>query len=145
MPVSQNLKFNAAVQKDAEYDYPPGAALMRRLAAELAKAGWHTDEMDNWRDCGWSVGCGRGSSKLEVVVSQVQDGQWMLQVSPKRSPGVMGRLFGGKPSASTGDVHELAVVVHHGLSALHYLGSPQWRWDAIPDEKHSTSEPRKAG
>jgi hypothetical protein len=144
MPISQNLKFTATVQKDAEFDHPPGAALMRRLAGELATAGWSTDEMDNWRDCGWSVGCRRGSSELEVVVSQIQDGQWMLQVSPQRRPGLIGSLFGGKPSASPGDVHELAVAVHRGLSTLQYLGSPQWHWDGFPDEKHSTSEPRAA-
>jgi hypothetical protein len=117
---------------------------MRRLSSELVAEGWSTDEMDNWRDCGWSIVCRRGSSELEVVVSQIQDGQWMLQVSPKRSPGLIGSLFGGKPSASPGDVHELAVAVHRGLSTLQYLGSPQWRWDGFPDEKHSTSEPRAA-
>ncbi len=30
------------VQKDAKCDHPPGAALMRRWAAELATAGWST-------------------------------------------------------------------------------------------------------
>jgi len=140
MPTSQNLRFAATVPKDAEFDHPAGAALMRRLSSELAAAGWSTDEMDNWRECGWSVLCRRGSSALEVVVSQIQDGQWMLQVSPQRSPGLIGSLFGGKPSASPGDVHELAVAVHRALSTLQYLGNPQWRWDGFPDEKHSTSE-----
>jgi hypothetical protein len=144
MPTSQNLRFAATVPEDAEFDHPAGAALMRRLSAELSTAGWSIDEMDNWRDCGWSVVCRRGSSVLEVVVSQIQDGQWMLQVSPQRSPGLIGRLFGSRPSASPADVHELAVAVHHALSTLQYLGSPQWRWDGFPDERHSTPEPRAA-
>lgn len=110
--------------------------------SRLGRGRMRTDEMDNWRDCGWSVGCRRASSELEVVVSQIQDGQWMLQVSPRRTPGLIGSLFGGKPSASPRDVHELAVAVHWALSTLGYLGSPHWRWDGFPDEKHSTSEPQ---
>jgi hypothetical protein len=144
MPTSQNLRFTASVPKDAEFDHPSGAVLMRQLSAELATAGWSTEEMDNWRDCGWSVVCRRGSSELEVVVSWVQRGYWMLQVSPKHSPGLIGSLLGSKPSASPSDVHELAVAVHRGLSILQYLGSPQWRWDRFPDEGHSTSEPQAA-
>jgi hypothetical protein len=144
MPTSQNLRFAATVPKDAEFDHPAGAALMRRLAAELSTAGWSADEMVNWRDCGWSVVCRRGSSALEVAVSQIQDGQWMLQVSPQYSPGLIGRLFGGWPSASPGDVHELAVAVHRSLLTLQSLGSPQWRWDGSPDERHSTPEPQAA-
>src|SRR5438128_5429929 len=128
MPVTQNLRFTATVQKDAEFDHPPGAGLMRGLASALAAEGWSNDEMDNWRDCGWSVGCRRGSSELEIVVSQIQDGQWILQVSPRRRPGLIGSLFGSRPSAT----------------ATANLGRPQSRWDGFPDEKHSTSEPTAA-
>jgi hypothetical protein len=144
MPISQNLRFAATVREDTEFDHPPGAALMRRLAAELTLAGWITDEMDNWRDCGWSVVCRRGSSDLEVVVSQIQDGEWMLQVSPHRVPGLISGLFGSRPSATVTDVHELAVAVHRTLITAQYLGSPRWRWDRFPDDAHSTPEPRMA-
>lgn len=144
MPISQNLRFTATVPEDAEFDHPAGATLMRRLSAELSVAGWRTDEMDNWRDCGWSVVCLRGSSALEVVVSWVERGYWMLQVRPRRVPGIVSGLFGSKPSASAADVHELALAIHHSLSTLQYLGSPKWRWDGFPDEKQSTSEPRAA-
>lgn len=144
MPISQNLRFTATVPKDIEFEHPSGAALMRSLSAELVAAGWSAAKMDNWRDCGWQVVCRRGSAELEVVVSQVQDDQWMLNVSPVRRPGFIGSLFGGKPSASPGDIHELAVAIHHALSTLQYLGNPQWRWDGFPDEKHSTQEPQRA-
>ena len=115
---------------------------MRRLSADLAAAGWGTDEMLNWRDCGWSVVCRRGSSELEVVLSWVHRGYWLLQVKPRSVSGFIGRLFGGKSSASSSAVHELALAVHHALSAAQFLGNPHWRWDGFPDEKHSTPEPR---
>jgi hypothetical protein len=141
MPISQNLLFTATVQKDPEFDHPPGAFLIRRLASELTKAGWNSGQMDNWRDCGWSVRCGKGTSDLEVIISQIQDGNWILQVSPHRVPGAIGRLLGGKPSATAADIHDLALAVHRTLSKLNYLSSPQWRWDGFPDYKHSTAEP----
>jgi len=141
MPISQNLRFAATVQKEAECEHSPSAALMRGLASELSKAGWSTDEMDIWRDSGWSVGCRRAATELEVVVAQIEDGQWMLQISPQSRPGLIGRMFGGKVSATPTDVHELALAVHGALSALRYLGSPHWRWDGFPVEKHSTPEP----
>lgn len=144
MPTSQNLRFTAAVLRDAELDHPAGATLMRRLVEELAAAGWRTDEMDNWRDCGWSVACYRDLSALVVVLHWVERGYWMLQVSPRRVPGIVGGMCGSKPSASAADVHELALAIHHALSTLKYLGSPQWRWDGFPDANHSTPEPQAA-
>jgi len=145
MPTSQYLKFVAAVPEDSEFEHPPGAALMRRLATELTAAGWNIiNDMDNWRDCGWFIVCRRGSSELEVVVGQIPSEEWVLEVSPRRMPGFISSLFSNIPSATASDVYELALAVHRALSILQYLGSPQWRWDGLPDEKHSTSEPRAA-
>ena len=144
MPTSQNLRFTATAPVDSEFDHPAGAALMRRLSSELAAAGWSTEEMDNWRDCGWSVICRRASSELEVAVSQIQGDEWMLQVSPRRVPGIISGLFGSKPSATSSEVHALALSVHRALSAAQFLGSARWRWDGFPDENHSTAEPQPA-
>jgi hypothetical protein len=144
MPISQNLRFTATVPKGPQFEHPAGALLMRRLSPELAAAAWNPNEMDNWRDCGWSRVCRRASSELEVVVNWVDRSYWMLQVSPRRRPGLVGRLLGSKPSATPTEVHELALAVHGALSTLQYLGSPPWRWDGFPDEKHSTPEPQPA-
>lgn len=141
MATSQNLRFAATVPPDTEFDHPPGAALMRRLSAELSMGGWRTDEMDNWRDCGWSVACSRGSCQLQVALSQIQNGEWMLQVSPHRVSGFFAGLVGSKPSASPADVYELALAVHRALSVDGFLASPRWRWDGFPDDEHSTPEP----
>jgi len=144
MPLSQNLHFDAAPPKDAEYDHPPGAAIMRRLGSELVTSGWNTEEMDNWRDCGWSVVCRRESSQCEVVLSQGSDADWLLQVAPYKVAGLIGRWFGSKPSATSEQVYELALTVHRLLSETHWLGNPRWRWDGFPDDKHSTPEPTAA-
>src|SRR5688572_2188505 len=112
MPISQNLRFTAAVPADAEFDDPPGAALIRRLSADLARAGWQCGDFDNWRDCGWSVVCRRACAEIEVVVAQIPDDAWMLQISPYYMPGLIGRLFGRQRSATAGEIHELALAVH---------------------------------
>lgn len=141
MPISQNLRFAATVPTDAEFDHPPGAALMRRLASELAAADWNPSEMENWRDCGWSLVCRRGSSELEVSMAENPGGEWMLQVSPHRVPGLSG-LFGGKPSAAPDEVYELALTIHGALATMRSLGSPRWRWDGFPEDGSSTPEPQ---
>jgi hypothetical protein len=142
MPVSLNLRFTATVELDNDFEHPAGALLMRRLTSELTAGGWETAQMDNWRDCGWSAYCRRDSAELEVVVAQIPDGQWMLQVSAQKRPGFIGRLFGSVPSATVKDVQELAVAVHRALTTLNYLGNPQWRWDGFPDETDSAPEPQ---
>ena len=144
MPLSQNLLFEATSPKDTEFEHPPGAALIRRLSATLASAGWETAEIDNWRDCGWSVICRRQTSELEVVLSQVPEGRWMLQVAPMRVPGLISRWFGGSQSATTEQVYELACSVHRALSDAQFLGNPRWQWDGFPDDNHSTPEPNAA-
>ena len=144
MPLSLNVRFTATVPMDAEFEHPPGAALMRRLSSELAKAGWKADEMDNWRDCGWALVCGRDSAELEVAVIWVNRGYWVLQIKPRRRPGRIGRLFGREPSATPASVYALGLDVHCRLSSVGYLHHPHWRWDAFPDDEHSTPEPQAA-
>jgi hypothetical protein len=114
---------------------------MRRLSTQLSTGGWRTGEMDNWRDCGWSIACSHSSGQLQIVLSQIQDGEWMLQIAPHRVPGFFGGLVGSKPSATPAEVYELAIAVHRALSVAGFLDSPRWRWNGFPDEEHSTPEP----
>ena len=112
---------------DPEFDHPPGAALARILVEELGTSGWSTGEIENWRDCGWSLECRRARAELQVTLSLIQDSQWMLQISPMRRPGLLGSFLGRVASASNNDVYDLSVAVHAALGRLHYLGSPMWR------------------
>lgn len=119
-----------------------GAELLHDLSAELLFAGWKSGEVANWRDSGWSIECRRGASELLIVISGIQDGECILQISPARLPGLVRRLMSAKPSASASDVHELAIAVHHALSKLGVLKAPRWRWDGFPEDGNSTPEPR---
>ncbi|RBP40534.1 hypothetical protein DES53_108241 [Roseimicrobium gellanilyticum] len=145
MPQSQNLRFIATSSEDLEFEHPPGASLMRGLIARLEAAGWRPGDMENWRDAGWFAECNRGEACLEVTLASIEEPSlWMLQISPTHRPGLIGRLFGGKPSAAPADIYELALAVHHALSTLGCLDDPRWRWDGFPDVDNSTAVPRAA-
>lgn len=144
MANSQNLRFYAFFPADSEDNGPPGAALMRKISAHLADKLWTVDEMVNWRDCGWSIICRTTYSTLEIVLSEVRSGEWMLQISPFDVPGFLRMLFGAKVSATESEIHELAISVHNFISLLPECQKLRWRWDGFPDDDSSTSEPRGA-
>jgi hypothetical protein len=141
MPLSQNLLFEANSPADPEFEHPAGAALMRTLSTDLGSNGWNVDEMDNWRDSGWSVTCQRGQAKVEVVLCRIPDGTWMLQIAPTDVPGSIGRFLGRKQSATADEIQELAVRVHRALSDRSIMSKPRWTWDGYPDDQPSTPEP----
>lgn len=143
MFVSQNLRFTATIPEDEEFAHPAGATLIRLLFTELTANGWGADELENWRDCGWSLACRRNANELEVVVSALSgDGDsWMLQVAPLRAPGLFGRLSGAKRSAEASEVLALAQAVHRVLADSGNLANPQWCRDGFPEDGQSTPEP----
>jgi hypothetical protein len=71
-----------------------------------------------------------------VVLCQIPNQEWLLQIAHERSPGFVGRLIGRNPSATFTEVYALAVDVQHALSSLQSLKSPRWRWDGFPDDTH---------
>lgn len=133
MPIPLNLRFNSVVANDAEYLHPHGAALMRELLAGLAKAPCDVGELENWRDCGWSVECRCGDAKLQIVLCGLRKGEWMLRLHAAYRPGIIGCVLGRTPSASPAEIHRLAETVHELLAARHLMTGPRWRWDGFPD------------
>src|SRR6185312_15634086 len=109
---------------------------------DLRAAGWRPDDVECWRDCGWSVLCARDGSRVEVSLAGTTEGEWTLQIAPALIPGPIARLFGVKRSATSRDVYELSVAVHAALLAAQVLQSPRWAWDSFPDDSLSTPEPR---
>jgi len=139
---SQNATFHGSVTPDAEYEHPAGLPIVRALGAELNARSWITGEFDNWRDCGWSIPCGRDGGEMQLVVAPASSAdEWTLQIAPVRVPGPLGRALGRVPSASAVHCYELATEVHSVLSRQ--FARLRWRWDGSPDEEHSTPAPTR--
>jgi len=129
--------------KSANNNVRSGETLLRALAVNLATAGWTTNELEDWRDCGWIVTGKRDAAKIDVIVSEIKLGDWMLQVAPHHGRGLLGALFGyGQPSATAQDVFEAAVTIHRALAKLEYVTGPQlWVWDNFPEPARATPAP----
>ena len=142
IPTSQNLRFSASIPQDVEYTHPAGAALIRLLRTGLLEAGWNIGGFDNWRDSGWMIECRREASEMLITISAIDCGEWMLQISPDRTPGMVGRWLGAKASATPDNVQDLAIEVSKILLKAELLGHPRWQWDDFPDDETSTPEPK---
>lgn len=130
MAVSQNLRFKRKVKPDPEFDHPAGASISRTLTAELKTRGWKVDEFDNWRDSGWFFHCEKGSASLEVSYAQIEnESNWFLQIAPTYFPGILGNLFGKKPSATPQDCSQLSKDIHAILTSINSFSTFQWCWD----------------
>jgi hypothetical protein len=142
LPISQNARFHGNAPPDEEFDHPAGASMARMLLKGLQGAGWSVAGFDNWRDCGWSLDCARGESRLRIAFSQIEDGQWMLQVAPSRVPGWVGRWFGASVSAQPSQTTELANLIHAILEAEGDFHGFLWTWDGFPEKENSHPRPQ---
>lgn len=142
MPRSQNLRFVPHAAPADEFDHPGGDGLMRQLCRDLALVGWTVGEINDWRDCGFSAVCQRGSEKLNLVMTKVTDGDWMIQIHAGSDPGWLGRWLGKVPSATPTGILELSAAVHRALADRDFLRRPRWRWDGFPEDDNSTGEPK---
>jgi hypothetical protein len=141
MTGSQNAMFTGVAPGDPKFDHPAGAGLARILGDAIAAEGWQSDEIDNWRDSGWSVRCRRGSADVEVVVAATVDpDEWFLQIAPHYTPGILARLFGRTASADVTDVLTLSRLAHSLLNSRGFRGI-RWRWNGYPHEAQSTPAP----
>lgn len=142
MPISQNARFSGLVSLDDEFDHPAGATIARLLQAGLCDTEWTVSDFDNWRDCGWSLDCWRDNTRIQIAFSQIEEGEWILQVAPASNPGFLGKLFGGSVSAQPSDTTEVAKAVHSILQASDSFSDFMWTWDGFPAEGNSESEPQ---
>ena len=142
MAISQNVRFSGFATPDDEFDHPAGASIARMLHTGLQDTKWTVTEFDNWRDCGWSLDCSRDNTRLQIAFSQMEEGQWMLQVAPTSNPGFLGRLFGGTVSAQPSETTELAKSIHSILKTSESFSDFMWTWDGFPEEVNSDTEPQ---
>ena len=141
---SLNARFTSLIPDDHEFDHPKGAWLARRLAERISEQEWKTEDIDNWRDCGWSISCFLDDSKLQVVISQIEEHVYMFQIAPLDTPGLIGSLLGKKASANESDIYTLAQACSHIFKEEIKTDSIWWCWDGFPDEANSTNEPEQA-
>ncbi len=144
MALSQNARFSVDIISDQTIEHPLGGSIARMLMAGLATRGWEVSDVDNWRDSGWSFTCGRRTLNLQVVLAgTVDSSEWLVQIVPTFVPGVLGRLFGRRASASTALIFAVAQDVHSIL--LEEGGRDfKWCWDGYPEEETSTPQPVEA-
>lgn len=142
MSLSQNARFSGTATPDEEFEHPAGASIARLLHGALQESKWSVTDFDNWRDCGWSLDCTHDNTRLQVAFSQMEEGQWMLQVAPASNPGFLGKLFGGTVSAQPSETTELAKLIHAILNASGTFSDFMWPWDGFPEADNSDAEPQ---
>ena len=114
--------------------------LIRALSARLNALSWVVSDIECWRDGGWVVFCKRGNAEMQIVLTPVREGDWVLQIAPKKSS-LFGRT-GEPPSASPQEVYQLALDVHDSLGQDPTFDTPRWCWDNYPDGKNSMPRPQ---
>lgn len=141
MTLSQNVCFNVN-GLDSEEEHPPGFAVASVIQAAIAQSSWDATQPDNWRDVGWEIlSTGEHGAAISICLAQFEQSRWMVQVAPSKVPGFFGRLFGKYPSATSEQVHQLAMNVFNALSN-HGAQDQRWCWDDFPDSNESaTPEP----
>ncbi|MBN8456803.1 MAG: hypothetical protein J0M04_03090 [Verrucomicrobia bacterium] len=143
MPISQNARFSGYATPDGEFGHPAGASIARMLQTALQNTKWNVAEFDSWMDCGWSLDCSRGNTRLQIALSQMEEGQWMIQVAPTSNPDFIGRLFGGAVSAQPSATTDLAKSVHSILMASGSFRDFMWTWDGWPEGDNWEPEPQQ--
>ena len=142
VPNSQNARFRCATRETAGAEHLPGRDLSGDLSRELATGGWRTGPPYVWRDSGWEFECSRSPAELTVTLAQLAEpGEWLLQIAPAHSVGVIGALLGRKASGTPEDVLRLAQHVHGRLLANGSVSGLRWRWDGEPTETDGTPQP----
>ena len=141
MGFSQNARFALELEDSSAEDHPRGTSLAIDLSRALDSTGWAVSEPDNWRDVGWSFSAYRDGVELEVILSAIEDGEWILQLGPARGAGLVAKVLGRRPSASPHDCFVGATILDEALESR--CTSIAWRWNGLPSEETSTSEPQE--
>lgn len=126
MTLSQNVRFVGNAPIDTDYDHPPGAGLARNLLDALQQRGIAASDFDNWRDVGWVINVNDNEHGIEIGFASTGDSEWLLQIAPRQSPGVLSRLMGTAPDRSD-DLLSVARIVAEVLPAM---GFSHFRWRA---------------
>ena len=100
MGFSQNARFALELEDSSAEDHPRGTSLAIDLSRALDSTGWAVSSPDNWRDVGWSFSACRDGVEIEVILSAIENDEWILQLGPARGTGLIAKILGRRPSAS---------------------------------------------
>jgi hypothetical protein len=141
--LSQNVLFVADLGFINQSAHPPGKTLAIHLADRFRKDGFATCDVENWRDCGWSIEVTAGDAHLQIALSPVEEPLGRAQVTCASRRGILARLFGAKAVDRSAELYDLACAVHGSLvdAACREI---RWAIDAYPDEGESSSKPKRS-
>lgn len=146
MARSQNSTFRGE-EPESVGERIRGASIARHISTGLSNRGWLIHEIDDcWRDAGFLIPVQRDLAYLDVVLVQYhgEECRWILQIAATHYPGVLRRIFGCSPSASSDDVYRLASDVHAILTERRFSDT-HWCWDDFAEGDHCTHEPSPPG
>lgn len=139
---SQNCVFEGQLRA-TDPNLPAGESLLGDMCQSLRNAGWECVDPELWGSSGWSLVASCDREEVEVAMTSVGDGKQFLQIAPHRTPAVLGRLMGKKPSATPESVFAVADVAHRHLTGAGF-DTQLWRWDGYPDDESGTTSPAPA-
>ncbi|MEM9159584.1 MAG: hypothetical protein AAGB46_11085 [Verrucomicrobiota bacterium] len=140
---SLNARFQKEFPVDQEFPHPRGFQLARKLQSHLGADEWVIDEIETWRDSGWSLTSQAKRREIRISFSSTEQYEWILQISPQDSHGLIGSLFGAKQGATDENILQIGVLCDKVLKADFDLKEILWCWDAFPEPKNATREPQR--
>lgn len=144
MDPAPTAAFDASFPIDDENWHPPGCYLARILRNRLARVASSVQEFENWRDCGWSLGCEINGQRFEVFFSAINaypnPTQWMIGISPIGHPGALRRLFGAKALPYIRECRQLTQEIQRLLESDPSVSNIRWAMNSYPS-KSSIRDP----
>lgn len=142
---SQNATF-VADEPDSIGERIRGATIAKDLSTSLPKRGWSPQKINDWRDAGYLIPVARDDTLLDVVLTPYHGDvrRWILQIAASKHPGLIARMFGATPSATTNDIYELACQIQHILKDCGCTDT-HWCWDDFADGDHCSCKPTLQG
>jgi hypothetical protein len=95
---SLNFRFKTEASLDA--GHPRGEKFAAGLLKLFSARYGFTERLEIWRDCGWECPFSADDEEYLFVLSVLEDDSTLIQISPRRLPNALTRLFDQTASAS---------------------------------------------
>jgi hypothetical protein len=135
MTKSQNCTFKGS-EKKTDFPHPRGHSIALLIYKELQAL----SEPENWRDSGWEILFGEKDKEISIVISEMDQYSWIMQIAPTKKPSLIMKAFGKKyPNLST----ECFNTAQDVFTLLSKNGYSEFLWaiNAFPRPESSTDKP----